>query len=87
VDPSALHVCRRADLPNPNWLVPGAASAGQQSFGNGLLAAHEFVAIPSTVAPRSWNLIFVSSANATRSYVLEEQWPFARDPRLDPPTP
>ena len=84
-DPSALHVCSRADIPNAHWLIPGATSAGQQSFGDGLLASHKFIAIPSTVAPGSWNLIFVPS-NASGSYVLEEQFPLALDPRLDPAT-
>ncbi len=81
-DPTALHICKQGDIPNPNWLVPGATSAGQQAFGNGLLIAHKFIAIPSTVAPASWNLIFIA-LNASGDYVLEEQHPFALDPRLD----
>jgi RES domain-containing protein len=80
---SALHICQRGDVPNANWLVPGAVSAGQRAFGDNLLARHEFVVLPSVVAPQSWNLIFQPSS-ATGGYVVEEQSPFALDPRLDP---
>lgn len=83
-DPSALHICQRGDIPNANWLTPGATSGGQQSFGDGMLAMHKFIALPSAVSPQSWNLIFIPSS-ASGSYVLEEQSPFALDPRLDPP--
>ncbi|HKO89748.1 MAG TPA: RES domain-containing protein [Polyangiaceae bacterium] len=81
--PSALHICKRDEIPNANWLVPGATSVGQQSFGDGLLTLHKFVALPSVVSPSSWNLIFMPSS-AISNYVLEEQSPFALDPRLDP---
>ncbi len=29
-NPSAVHVVRPSDVPNPNWLVPGTPTAGQQ---------------------------------------------------------
>lgn len=80
---STLHICRRSKVPNPNWLVPGATSAGQCSFGDTLLNAHKFVALPSVVSPQSWNLIFMPS-RTQGDYELVEQVPFALDPRLDP---
>lgn len=83
-DPATLHIVQPSDIPNANWLVPGATSAGQQAFGGALLAAHKFIAIPSTVVPQSWNLIF-TPAVAIGGYVLESQDPLALDPRLDPP--
>lgn len=36
-DPTAIHIVRPEDVPNPNWLVPGIAGAGQQAFGDALL--------------------------------------------------
>jgi RES domain-containing protein len=48
-----------------------------------LLGSQKFVALPSVVSPQSWNLIFIPS-RVTGDYVLEEQTPFALDPRLDP---
>ena len=56
--PADVHVVQPASLPNPNWLVPGQPSAGQQAFGDALLAAHRFVLLPSIVSRHSWNLIF-----------------------------
>jgi hypothetical protein len=43
---------------NRNWLGLGLPSAGQQAFGNGLLRKHDFIVIPGTVTPHSWNLTF-----------------------------
>jgi RES domain-containing protein len=83
VDPSAVFVVYPADVPNSNWLRPGIASAGQQSFGDDLLAAHKFVMLPSVVSSVSWNLIFVAD-RAKDSYSLASQDPFALDPRLNP---
>jgi RES domain-containing protein len=79
LDPSTLHICPRGDVPNANWLIPGASSAGQRSFGDTLLGNHAFVALPSVVSPQSWNLIFMPSRLAG-SYVLEEQVSFSLDP-------
>lgn len=79
-----LHIVDPADVPNPNWLRPGTPGAGQQAFGDKLLAAHPFVLIPSVVSPFSWNLLFIAT-NATGRYQQIEQHPFALDTRLNPP--
>ena len=83
-EPSRVHVVDPASIPNPNWLRPGHPGAGQQAFGDALLARHAFVAIPGTVSAHSWNLIFVA-ASAARIYTLRSQEPFALDTRLHPP--
>ena len=62
--------------------MPGA---GQQAFGDDLLANHPFVAIPSVVSGHSWNLIFTAT-RATGLYSLIDQERFALDTRLNPPT-
>ena len=84
VDPAAVHVVDRSDVPNPAWLVPGTPSAGQQRFGDGLLKTHRFVLIPSTVSKYSWNLIFVS-APASGAYRSIKQEALSIDTRLNPP--
>jgi RES domain-containing protein len=84
-DITKVHIVKRDDVPNPNWLVPAAVSAGQQAFGDGLIRLHRFVAIPSTVSTYSWNVIF-DPVKARGSYSVESQEPFALDPRLHPPT-
>jgi RES domain-containing protein len=83
-DPSSVHVVLPRSVPNPNWLRPGFPSAGQQAFGDALLARHGFIAIPSAVSIRSWNII-VSSATASGTYVRRSQERFALDTRLHPP--
>jgi RES domain-containing protein len=83
-DPAAVHVVDPASVPNPNWLRPGIPSAGQQAFGDDLLARHPFVAIPSAVSSHSWNLVFVAT-RAAGAYVLRAQDRFALDTRLHPP--
>jgi RES domain-containing protein len=83
-DPATVHVVDPASLPNPNWLRPGIPGAGQQSHGNRLLSAHQFVAIPSAVSVHSWNLIFVATT-AAGAYDVTLQEPFALDTRLHPP--
>lgn len=82
-DPSRAHVINAADVPNPNWLRPGAVSAGQQAFGDALLKAHPFVLIPSVVSAHSWNLIF-APALAKKFYDRVMQEPLALDTRLHP---
>lgn len=72
-------------VPNCNWLRPGIPSAGQQAFGDSLLAEHRFVLIPSTVSTHSWNLIF-AAPTAANAYSLRLQEQFALDTRLHPPT-
>jgi RES domain-containing protein len=83
-DPTKVYVIGSRDVPNPNWLRPGIPSAGQQAFGDALLAKHTFVLFPSTVSTHSWNLVFVG-APAARAYALKMQERFALDTRLHPP--
>lgn len=86
LDPVNVHVVQPSDVPNPNWLRPGVPSAGQQAFGDALLATHAFVAIPSAVSTHSWNLIFIA-ANVGGAYKVVNQDRFALDTRLHPPAP
>jgi RES domain-containing protein len=81
IDPPTVFVVEPSMIPNPNWLRPGIPSAGQQAFGDGLLAKHKFVLIPSVVSMASWNLMFVGSS-AVGSYKVKSQEPFALDTRL-----
>jgi RES domain-containing protein len=83
-EPASVHVVAPAAIPNPNWLRPGIPSAGQQAFGDALLADHKFVLIPSVVSTHSWNLVFVA-ARAAGAYAVTSQEPFALDTRLHPP--
>lgn len=80
-DPADVHVVMPASVPNPNWLVPAIPSPGQQRFGDALLAAHRFVAIPSAPSRHGWNLIF-DPARAAGRYRLAFQERLAIDPRL-----
>jgi len=82
-DPGVVHVVDPTSIPNPNWLRPGIPGAGQQAFGDGLLAHHKFVVIPSNVSTHSWNLIFVATT-AAGGYSSKFQEPFALDTRLHP---
>jgi RES domain-containing protein len=84
VEEEMIHVVEHDDVPNPNWLLPGIPSAGQQTFGDDLLRRHRFVAIPSAVSKHSGNLIF-DPLKAKGLYSLEFQEPFALDTRLHPP--
>jgi len=83
-EPSSVRVVDPASIPNSNWLRSGIPGAGQQAFGDGLLARHEFVLIPSVVSTHSWNLIFVGT-RAAGAYALRTQEPFALDTRIHPP--
>jgi RES domain-containing protein len=65
LDPSSVQIVQPEDVPNPNWLRPGIPGAGQQAFGDALLARHPFVLVPSAVSSHSWNLIFIASAAAS----------------------
>lgn len=80
-----VHVVHPGDVPNKLWLYPCAFSAAQQAFGHELLRGVRFVAIPSAVSRRSWNLIF-DADSAAGKYELRDQEPLDLDPRLDPPT-
>lgn len=84
-EPAAVHVVQPDAVPNPNWLRPGIPGAGQQAFGDRLLARHGFMLIPSAVSTHSWNLVF-SAAAAAGTYALASQEAFALDTRLHPPT-
>jgi RES domain-containing protein len=86
LDPARIHVVDPPAVPNPNWLRPAIPSAGQQAFGDALLAAHAFVVIPSVVALNSWNLMFIAAA-AAGAYAQRGQEPCALDTRLNPPPP
>ena len=83
--PSSAHVVKPDSVPNPNWLRPCIPSAGQQAFGDDLLAKHKFVLIPSAVSTHSWNLVFVGAV-AIGAYALRAQERFALDTRLHAPS-
>lgn len=84
-DPMSVRIVLPEDVPNPNWMRPGVPGAGQQRFGDDLLSAHAFMAIPSAVSVHSWNLVFVAAV-ASGGYDVVLQEPFALDTRLHPPT-
>jgi RES domain-containing protein len=81
---SDIHIVTPANVPNANWLRPTYPSAGQQRFGDALLAAHPFVLIPSAVSSASWNLLF-DPVRAAGAYSVQSQEPFALDTRLHRP--
>jgi RES domain-containing protein len=83
-DASRVRVVNASEVPNPNWLRPGAVGAGQQAFGDALLKAHPFVLIPSVVSSHSWNVIFDPTV-AEGFYRSAAQERFALDTRLHPP--
>jgi RES domain-containing protein len=82
--PKRVHVVDLATIPNPHWLRPGAVSAGQQAFGDALLAVHPMVVLPSVVSSHSWNLL-VDLTAAPGLCNLRRSEQFALDPRLNPP--
>ncbi len=79
-----VHVVQPEDIPNKLWRYPCAFSAAQQEFGRRWLSTHDFLAIPSAVSRRSWNLIF-DAGRAVGKYKLQHQEDLDLDPRLDPP--
>jgi RES domain-containing protein len=82
--PDRVHIVDPAAVGNPNWLRPGIPSAGQQAFGNALLARHPFILIPSVVSSHSWTVVFDPAvAKGLYGMVLQER--FALDTRLNPP--
>ena len=83
-DPFVVHVVDPAAIPNPNWLRPGTPSAGQQQFGDAVLAANPMALFPSVVSQHSWNLLLDVDA-AAGSFRLHGAEAFALDPRLNPP--
>lgn len=84
VDAGRAHVVNPADVPNPNWLRPGAVGGGQQAFGDAMLKAYPFVLIPSVVSTHSWTVVF-DAATAKGCYGTVVQEAFALDMRLHPP--
>lgn len=82
-DASNIHVVNLSSIPNPHWLHPCIPSAGQQAFGDNLLAKHRYVLLPSVVSAHSWNLIF-EGPGAMPHIAGVEQEDFALDTRLDP---
>ncbi len=84
LDPAAVFVVHPTTIPNPAWLRPGIPGAGQQAFGDSMVAAHKFVLIPSAVSAHSWNLLF-DPAVAAGAYRMALQERFALDTRLNPP--
>ena len=83
VDATRVHIVNPHDVPNPNWLRPGAVGAGQAAFGDALLQDHALVLVPSVVSTHSWNVVFDPTA-ATGLYDDIAQEPFALDTRLHP---
>ena len=81
----SVRIVQPEDVANPNWMRPGVPGAGQQRFGDDLLSAHAFMAIPSAVSVHSWNLVFIATV-ASGGYDVVLQEPFALDTRLHPPT-
>jgi len=81
IDLNDVHVLDVSDIPNSNWLVPGAHGPGQKLFGDELLKDHIFVLIPSTVSRHSWNLMFDAQKAKDRFDDIQQE-PFALDPRL-----
>jgi RES domain-containing protein len=81
-DPGSIHIVDPASLPNPNWVRPGSLSAGQQSFGDELLAREKRMLVPSVVSTHSWNLVFLAAETAFTVYLQEK---FALDTRLHHP--
>ena len=81
VEPQKARVVLPGDVPEPAWLRPGLASAGQQAFGSALLAAHEMVLMPSVVSAHSWVMVF-DPGRASGLYAGVMQDAFTLDPRL-----
>jgi RES domain-containing protein len=81
-----VHVVNPRDVPNKLWLYPCALSAAQQAFGRRLLATYDFIATPSAVSRRGWNLIFDAS-RATGKFALKRQENLDLDPRWNPARP
>jgi RES domain-containing protein len=85
-DPASVAIVLPAHVPNPAWLHGGVPSAGQQAWGAAMLAAHAFVALPSVVSKRSWNVVFRPD-RAAGKYGALGQGRLVLDTRLSPPAP
>lgn len=84
LDPSRVPRIVPSQIANPNWLIPGTPSLGQQKFGDELLERHPFILIPSTVSRHSWNIV-MNPHLAQGLYEVVQQERFALDTRLNPP--
>lgn len=80
-DGSKIHVVRPEGIPDPVWFLPATPSEDQQAFGLKLMQKHAFVAIPSAVSRKSWN-VFFDPRTAKGMYELIEQERLTLDPRL-----
>ncbi len=79
--PLTVKVVIPSEVPNTQWLMPGAVTTGMQNFGSELLDQHPLILIPSVVSRYSWNLIIdVASAKAHIRRVRDEA--FGLDGRL-----
>ena len=83
-DTSAIYTVDENTVPNPNWLVPGVPSDGQQQYGDELLARYPFILVPSTVSKHSWNIL-MNPVLAVGMYRVVTQERFALDTRLNAP--
>jgi RES domain-containing protein len=82
-DPKKVRVVWPDEVSDQTWLFPGTVSANQQAYGDALLDAYPFVAIPSVVSRRSWNLL-IDANTAAGSYELARTEAFSLDTRLTP---
>lgn len=83
VEPADVHILKRSNIPNAQWLRPGTVSVNQQKFGDDLLDEHALVVVPSVVSTHSWNLL-INVTNAAGLFSLQDKEPFALDLRLKP---
>jgi RES domain-containing protein len=83
VNSRGVRVVMPEEIPNAAWLHGGTPSANQQAFGAALLAAHDFVVIPSAVSKQSWNLVF-EPGRAQGKYRQRWQERLVVDTRLSP---
>ena len=81
--PAKAHVLDVSTVPNNAWLRPGVVSAGQQAFGDELLARHPLVVVPSVVSRHSWNLL-IDVAGACGTFETAGVEEFELDGRLHP---
>lgn len=85
-DPTSIYTLDESSVPNPNWLVPGMPSDGQQHFGDNLLEQYPFVLVPSAVSRHSWNIL-INPELAKGRYTLVTQERFGLDTRLNTTRP
>lgn len=85
LDPSKVLEVKPESLPNPNWLIPGTPSHGQQIHGDRLLDSYPFIIVPSTVSKHSSNIV-MNAAKASGLFELIISEPFSLDTRLNPPS-